>query len=730
MHRTGMKKPDTSVGMLAQALGDLPLAMEQAAACIERTRIDFNVYLKRFETHWAELLGQVKTSGEYPDSVEMTWEISFRQLQEEAPEAADLLNLLSFLGPDAIPRSLIRAGAVTLPEGLANIVMDELRLAEAIASLRTYSLIEDDGQVTSVHRLVGTLVRDRLDEGERAKWAEAAIKMIVIAFKFDSADLASWDKCAELLPHALAAAWHAEANGIAARATITVLDDAGRYLMKRRSSSRPRVCSSGRWGLASTVLRRGAPAGCRRSPTTSAASTASSATSKRRGHAFERSMAIDQEVYGEADPHLAAVFNNYGIVLQEAGDAEGARQQFEWALTVYKTHYGEDHPKIASIVNNLGYVARGAGDLAGGREQFEKALGIARTSYGENHPTVASILINLGMVKRLSGDLPGAKADLERALEICESVSGPSHPTVARACGHLGAVMQDMGSLGGARMYFERAFAGRRGVLRLRPPQHRRPRHAARPGAASAGGQGRRASDVRPRDADHGTARRSSNRRGRSAVRNISRSTAKNVPHSGTYLVTTSNPRGSGGAGSSLSWSRPAELAKRREEEADHRDGDERPDAADEDRAKPVPTKPPSRLTPGPPSSLLEPMKTWFHRADAAAHGVGGEELHEGVADDDRDIVARAGADQHREAEPEVLRQPEDDRRDAEAADGEQQRAAGVAHRRAMGEDQRHGECAEGWRRAEPAEAGSADVQDVLGEYRQEVDRAAEQDGE
>ena len=40
LQRSGISKPDTAVGMLAQALGDLPLAMEQAAACIERTRME------------------------------------------------------------------------------------------------------------------------------------------------------------------------------------------------------------------------------------------------------------------------------------------------------------------------------------------------------------------------------------------------------------------------------------------------------------------------------------------------------------------------------------------------------------------------------------------------------------------------------------------------------------------------------------------------------------------
>ncbi|MEO6437378.1 MAG: FxSxx-COOH system tetratricopeptide repeat protein [Tepidisphaeraceae bacterium] len=457
MHRTGKTKSDTSVGMLAQALGDLPLAMEQAAACIERTRIDFGGYLKRFETHWAELLNDVKGATDYPDSVEMTWEISFRQLQNEAPHAANLLNLLSFLGPDAIPHELLRTGAATLPESLANLAGDELSLREAIAALRTYSLIEDDGSVMGVHRLVGTLVRDRLSEDERRMWAETAIRMVVCAFKFDTYDLASWDACAQMLPHALAAAWHAEANDAAPRATITVLDDAGRYLIKRAQYAEAKGLFERAMSLASRLYGDTHP------------QVSSIANNLGRAHRYlgnveearqclEKLMAIDQQVYGESDPRMAAVFNNYGILLQQSGDAEGARQQFEWALSVYQTHYGQDHPKVASIVNNLGYVLKGSGDLAGGRENFQRALEIARSNYGDTHPNVASILINLGVVQRLLGDLDGARISLERALEICEQVSGPSHPTVARACGHLGATFQDLKMFGPARMYFEQAL--------------------------------------------------------------------------------------------------------------------------------------------------------------------------------------------------------------------------------------------------------------------------------
>lgn len=457
MNRTGAKKSDSAVSMLAQALGDLPLAMEQAAACIERTRMDFGGYLKRFETHWAELLGEVRSQGEYPDSVEMTWDISFRQLLDESPSAANLLNLLAFLGPDAIPRHLLRTGAAVLPEGLGAIILEEQLFAQAVSALRNFSLIDDDGRVIGVHRLVGTLVRERLAEPERKVWAEAAIKMLVCAFKFDSQDLASWERSAELLPHALAAAWHAEANDVAGRACITVLDDAGRYLNKRAQYAEAKGLFERAMALASRFYGE-------THPQVSAIANNLGRVHRQLGNlndakaCFERSMSIDTEVYGESDPHLGAVFNNYGIVLQQSGDAEGARQQFEWALLVYKTHFGPDHPKTAAIVNNLGYVVGSSGDIETSRGHFEDALRVAKTNYGIEHPTVASIMVNLAVIQRLSGELETSRQNLEKALEILERAHSGSHPAVARACGHLGAVLQQQGALGAARQHYERAM--------------------------------------------------------------------------------------------------------------------------------------------------------------------------------------------------------------------------------------------------------------------------------
>src|SRR5688572_22909220 len=171
MRRTGRPSSDTSIARLAQALGDLPLALEQAAACIEQTHITFEDYLHRFETHWAELLKEHRPGGEYPDSVAMTWELSFRQVQEDAPEAADLLNLCAFLAPDDITRGMLRNGSDQVPELLGITLSDPLQLDKSVGELLKYSLIDANEKSLSVHRLVGALIRERLTDEERQTWA-------------------------------------------------------------------------------------------------------------------------------------------------------------------------------------------------------------------------------------------------------------------------------------------------------------------------------------------------------------------------------------------------------------------------------------------------------------------------------------------------------------------------------------------------------------------------------
>src|SRR5687768_3929986 len=140
--RTNRIDSEASARKLAQALGDLPLALEQAAAMIAQSRISFGEYLSRFERHWAEMLSAQRPGGDYPDSVAMTWEMSLRQIAEENPNAISLLNLLAFLSPDGVPRRFLMENFHLLPDPLSAVVADSLYFDRAIGSLRQYSLVD------------------------------------------------------------------------------------------------------------------------------------------------------------------------------------------------------------------------------------------------------------------------------------------------------------------------------------------------------------------------------------------------------------------------------------------------------------------------------------------------------------------------------------------------------------------------------------------------------------
>jgi tetratricopeptide (TPR) repeat protein len=461
--RTGRIDPEASAKKLAQALGDLPLALEQAGALIRESRISFNDYLHKFESHWAELLGQKRPGGDYPDSVAMTWELSFRQVEAENPSAIRLLNLLSFLSPDGIGRSLLAKNFQHLPEDLSMTVADQLMLSRAVEALAQFSLIEvhadkeappDERHTITMHRLVAALARDRLDEDGRRAWAGAAARLIAAAFVFDSADPLTWPVAAAVLPHALSAATHAQSTGVPVEITCGLLDQAGRYLNRFAQYDQAK-------GLLDRALAISRRAYGDESPKVSAIANNLGRVLARLGQRdlarqhFEWALAIDRNTYGDSDPHAATVMNNYAMVLHATGQLDSARQHFESALWIFENTYGPEHPKVATLLNNLGYIHQAAGDDQSAHDLFHRALAIAEPALGTSHPTVASILHNLGKSLRNLGHPLMARDHLERALTIDLAAYGEKHPDVARDYQALGALMEQVGEQALANQYRE-----------------------------------------------------------------------------------------------------------------------------------------------------------------------------------------------------------------------------------------------------------------------------------
>lgn len=442
---------------LAQALGDLPLALEQASAVISEAGISIEDYLRRYENLWVELLQSGRSLGDYPETVAMTWELACRELENWDGEVLGLLKILVHLAPVELPRRFLLRAMGNLRVPFSTRFGNEPTLDRAVGLLRRFSLLSADAHSVSVHPLVGTLTRERLPAEQQKNWCDAAVKMIAATFRFDSASTVGWDDCAESLPHALAVSGFAHAAGVAPDSNAKLLNQVGEYLTHIGRLEQGRHAFELALALTEQVHGPNDPRRAAIINNLGRVMKRAGKLQQARAH-FEEALVLDQATYGESHPHVAEVVNNYAAVLHQAGDAQTALVQFEWALEVCRSCYGEDHLKCAIVTNNIGYARARLGNRDGAFEAFTEALAIAEANVGANHPTVGSILTNLGTLERLNGQGDIARQHLERAAAIHQSASQADQPEMARSLSHLGRLHQQRGELDVAIRHFKRAL--------------------------------------------------------------------------------------------------------------------------------------------------------------------------------------------------------------------------------------------------------------------------------
>jgi tetratricopeptide (TPR) repeat protein len=460
LSRTG-REDEKAAGELAEELGYLPLALEQAAAYVEHAAISLADYLDLFRKRRLELFegGWTPEEGR---TVTTTWEISFQRVREIFPPAADLVHLCAFFAPDDIPLEVIVEGAEDLPEPLAGAVRDPLELNRAVALLRDHSLLgaeADEGgrRNLSVHRLVQAVTRDRLAVDEREKWLDASVKVTNRAFPFDSHQPQHWPQCERLSPHAAQAAAHAEEAQLSLEPASRLLNQLGMYARGRAELQRARSYYERALGIFEKVHGPDHP---------NVATLANNmgqilnALGDLAGALewTQRALGIDEKVYGPDHPEVAIRANNIGQILKAQGDLAGALEWTRRALGIDEKVYGPDHPNVATLVNNIGTILQAQGDLAGALEWSQRALGIDEKVYGPDHPEVATDANNIGRILQDQGDLAGALEWTQRALRIDEKVYGPDHPNVARDANNIGGILQSQGDLAGALEWTKRAL--------------------------------------------------------------------------------------------------------------------------------------------------------------------------------------------------------------------------------------------------------------------------------
>ena len=171
-----------------------------------------------------------------------------------------------------------------------------------------------------------------------------------------------------------------------------------------------------------------------------------------------KALIIWKKIFGEEDAHVAASYNNLGIVYRDLGQYNEAKEYYEKALIIRKKIFGEEHANVAASYHNLGIVYEDLGQYNEAKEYYEKVLIIRKKIFGEEHADVAASYNNLGSVYRNLGQYNEAKEYYEKALIISKKICGEEHADIAGSYNNLGIVYRNLGQYNEAKEYYEKAL--------------------------------------------------------------------------------------------------------------------------------------------------------------------------------------------------------------------------------------------------------------------------------
>ncbi|SHJ79056.1 Tetratricopeptide repeat-containing protein [Nocardiopsis flavescens] len=195
---------------LADALGDLPLALNQAAVWLNEVGMNVQEYLDRLTEKFPDMLRLLEpVDPDYSVPVAAAWNVSLDQLGVDNKAASQLLQLVSFMDTAPIRRDLFRFGrGIDAPAELRAALGDPARLGIAIRDIGRYSLAYIDHQqnTISLHRLVQSAVQASMSDEEKVRMRHCAHQLLAGNDPRSDAPDAMW-RYVQLAPHV----WTAQA---------------------------------------------------------------------------------------------------------------------------------------------------------------------------------------------------------------------------------------------------------------------------------------------------------------------------------------------------------------------------------------------------------------------------------------------------------------------------------------------------------------------------------------
>lgn len=436
----------TQARLIAQEVGGLPLALDQAGAYIDETHCTLARYLEIYSQQRATLLGKRGKFGEdHPESVAVTFRLAFDKVKQASPSALELLYLFAFLQSDAIPGEMIEQGIPALDGPLHSLATDPVELENAIAILLNFSLIQRHPNTTilSIHRVVQAILINELGRKSlRRMWAMWTVRLVNIVFP--EAEFDNWSICHKYLAQAQNCAELIDNFQLAQKEAAHLLLHLGRYcyqrayyqdaekyltraleLYKQKKVQDPLDTAEVLNSLASLSYEQG--------------------KYLQAEALYQNVQAIWEQELGPDHTDTAAVLNNLALVYNAQERYKEAEDIFHRVLSIDEKMVGLDHPDVAVTLNNLALVYSKQGKYQESEALFQRVLAIEQKTLSANHPDLANSLNNLASLYEKQGNYQMAGTFYQRALDIRKQNLGQKHSETAQSLNNLAGVYMKQG---------------------------------------------------------------------------------------------------------------------------------------------------------------------------------------------------------------------------------------------------------------------------------------------
>jgi len=431
----------SEAALIAERLGDLPLAVEQAAAWLTATGMAVSQYLELLDTQLLRMMDQNAPSG-YDNTTAATWLLSLERLRQQAPAAAKLLELCAFFAPEPIPTSLLYSSRFTsllLP--FDPNLHDPILQGQLIREIGRYALASVDSAQTSIqmHRLVQAVVQDNLDETQQQENRRHVQEILAAAGRGDPDVLSSWPMYARLWPHIRRTETLQSRDPEVRQLVIDMV----RYLWRQGDFASSQ-------GLADEALNL-----WRREVGEDATALLLSfhlGNALRSQASYAEAFAIDRhaterltELVGGDHPYSIMAAGNLSADYRALGRYDEARTLDEANLQRAKESFGPNHDRTLMIANNLGVSLRLVGDFRAAETLDAETLDTRRRVFGERAPYTLGAAGNYGNDLRALGKFQESRKLLENTLQIYREVLGEGHAETLRTAKHLAVTLRKIG---------------------------------------------------------------------------------------------------------------------------------------------------------------------------------------------------------------------------------------------------------------------------------------------